>query len=52
MENTAFTGDDESEKHPHGVEETENGKAPKEVRNSNIFLLKVVKIEHNVIPEN
>ena len=33
MENTAFTGDDESEKNSNRVEEKENGKAPKEVRN-------------------
>ena len=37
MENTAFTGDDESEKHPHRVEEKENGKAPKEVRKWNKY---------------
>ena len=40
MENTAFTGDDESEKYPHRVEEKENGKAPKEVRNWNKYTVK------------
>ena len=47
MENTAFTGDDESEKHPHRVEDKENGKAPKEVRNwnKNLKLKKWFEIE-------